>query len=78
MWLVTTNDNLAAIAFYRARGWRQAAVRRGAVSEARRLKPQIPAFGTNGLPKEDELEFELRLDDPDARWEDADVRGGSR
>jgi GNAT superfamily N-acetyltransferase len=78
MWLVTTNDNLAAIAFYRARGWRQAAVRRGAVSEARRLKPEIPAFGTNGLPKEDELEFELRLDDPDARREDADVRGGSR
>jgi hypothetical protein len=47
------------------------------VSEARRLKPEIPAFGTNGLPKEDELEFELRLDDPDARREDADVRGGS-
>ena len=64
VWLVTTNDNLSAIAFYRARGWRQVAVRRGAVAEARRLKPEIPEFGTNGLPKEDEIEFELALGDP--------------
>ena len=64
IWLVTTNDNLSAIAFYRARGWRQVAIRRGAVAEARRLKPEIPEFGTNGLPKEDEIEFELALGDP--------------
>jgi ribosomal protein S18 acetylase RimI-like enzyme len=64
LWLVTTNDNLSAIAFYRARGWRQVAVRRGAVAEARRLKPEIPEFGTNGLPKEDEIEFELALGEP--------------
>ncbi len=64
LWLVTTNDNLSAIAFYQARGWRQVAVRRGAVAEARRLKPEIPEFGTNGLPKEDEIEFELALGDP--------------
>lgn len=64
LWLVTTNDNLSAIAFYRARGWRQVAIRRGAVAEARRLKPEIPEFGMNGLPKEDEIEFELALGDP--------------
>jgi DNA-3-methyladenine glycosylase I len=62
--LVTTNDNLSAIAFYQARGWCQVAIRRGAVTEARRLKPEIPEFGTNGLPKEDEIEFELALGDP--------------
>jgi hypothetical protein len=38
----------------------------------------MPALGTNGPPKEDEIEFELRLDDRDARWEDAGVRGGPR
>jgi N-acetylglutamate synthase-like GNAT family acetyltransferase len=64
LWLVTTNDNLAAIEFYRKRGWRQVAIRRGAVAEARRLKPEIPEFGTNGLRKEDEIEFELTLGDP--------------
>ena len=64
LWLVTTNDNLYAIAFYQARGWRQVAIRRGAVAEARRLKPEIPKFGTNGLPKDDEIEFELTLGEP--------------
>ena len=61
LWLVTTNDNLSAIAFYQARGWRHVATRRGAVAAARRLKPEIPEFGTSGLPKEDEIEFELPL-----------------
>jgi GNAT superfamily N-acetyltransferase len=64
LWLVTTNDNLPAIAFYQARGWRQVTIRQGAMAEARRLKPEIPAFGTNGLPKEDETKFELALGDP--------------
>ena len=64
LWLVTTNDNLSAIAFYQARGWRQVAVRRGAVAEARRLKPEIPEFGPNGLAKEDEIEFEFGLGYP--------------
>src|SRR5262249_57538072 len=50
LWLVTTNDNLSAIAFYQARGWRQVAVRRGAVAGARPLKPQIPEFAPHGLP----------------------------
>jgi len=61
LWLVTTNDNLPAIAFYAKRGWRQVAVHRGAVTEARRLKPEIPEFGAHGVPKQDEIEFELRL-----------------
>jgi len=61
LWLVTTNDNRPAIAFYSRRGWRQVAIHRGAVAEARRLKPEIPEFGANGVPKEDEVEFELTI-----------------
>jgi GNAT superfamily N-acetyltransferase len=61
LWLVTTNDNLRAIEFYRKLGWREVAVHRGAMVEARRLKPEIPQLGSNGIPIEDEVEFELLL-----------------
>jgi acetyltransferase (GNAT) family protein len=64
LWLVTTNDNLPPIAFYSKRGWRQVAIHRGAVAEARRLKPEIPEFGANGVQKEDEIEFELTIGGP--------------
>jgi len=64
LWLVTTNDNLPAIAFYSKRGWRQIAIHRGAVAEARKLKPEIPEFGAHGVPMEDEIEFELVMDSP--------------
>jgi hypothetical protein len=50
-------------------GWRQCAVHRGAVAEARRLKPQIPVNGHDGVPIEDEIEFE-RLIDPQRRATD--------
>lgn len=36
LWLVTTNDNRSALAFYRTVGWTQVAVHRGAVREASR------------------------------------------
>ncbi|MCC7408456.1 MAG: GNAT family N-acetyltransferase [Phycisphaeraceae bacterium] len=61
LWLVTTNDNTPAIAFYKRLGMTHVATHRGAAQEARRLKPQIPEFGHEGTPIEDELEFELRL-----------------
>lgn len=61
LWLVTTNNNRAAIAFYRALGWRQAETHRGAVQAARALKPEIPEFDAEGTPIEDEIEFELQL-----------------
>jgi GNAT superfamily N-acetyltransferase len=60
-WLVTTNDNTPAQAFYRAMGWRKVTVHRGATAEARRLKPEIPKTGWAGIPIEDEVEFEFRL-----------------
>ena len=62
LWLITTNDNRPALAFYQAVGWRQCAIHRGAITESRRLKPQIPRTGHTGIPIEDEIEFERLLD----------------
>jgi ribosomal protein S18 acetylase RimI-like enzyme len=62
LWLITTNDNRRARAFYRAVGWRECAVHRGAVTEARRLKPSIPLTGLTGEAIEDEIEFECLVD----------------
>jgi uncharacterized membrane protein YedE/YeeE len=62
LWLITTNDNAVAIAFYRAIGWHQAAIHRGAMRASRRLKPEIPELASDGTPIEDEIEFELLLE----------------
>jgi DNA-3-methyladenine glycosylase I len=61
MWLITTNDNLTALRFYQRRGFSLVAVHRGAVEQARRLKPEIPAIGQEGTPIRDEIELELWL-----------------
>jgi len=62
LWLITTNDNEPAIAFYSRWGMHLAAVHRGAIAESRRLKPEISYFGVGGRPIEDEIEFELLLE----------------
>jgi ribosomal protein S18 acetylase RimI-like enzyme len=63
IWVVTTNDNLEALRFYQRRGFRLAALRAGAVDDARRLlKPQIGVVGEFGIPLRDELELELLLE----------------
>ena len=62
IWLVTTNDNLEALRFYQRRGFVLSGLRLGAVDDSRRrLKPQISAIGSFGIPLRDELELELRL-----------------
>ena len=61
-WLITTNDNATALSFYRAMGWRQVAVHRGALCESRRIKPEIPEFAADATPIEDEIEFERLLE----------------
>jgi len=61
LWLVTTNDNVAAQRFYLALGFSLVAVHKGAVVEARALKPEIPELGEGGVPIVDEFEFEARL-----------------
>ncbi len=62
--LVTTNNNLRALAFYQRRGFRLVGLLPGAIEEARRLKPSIPAVDSQGLPIRDELHLELRLGPP--------------
>lgn len=56
--LTTTNDNLQALRFYQKRGFRITAIHAGAVDEARKLKPEIPYLGQDGIPLRDELELE--------------------
>jgi len=63
LWLITTNDNRVAQRFYAALGWREVAVHRDAVTAARKLKPEIPEYGQDGIPIVDEIEYEFSLDD---------------
>lgn len=60
-WLITTNDNVDAIRFYQRRGWDWVAVHRDAMTENRRLKPELPDRGAYDIPLRHELEFELRF-----------------
>jgi ribosomal protein S18 acetylase RimI-like enzyme len=62
IWLVTTNENTAALRFYQRQGWDLVAVHRGAVDRARLLKPTIPRV-LDGIAVRHELELELLLAD---------------
>lgn len=57
VWLITTNDNLRAIKFYEKLGYRLVKVHQNAVEYSRKIKPDIPLIGENGIPIKDELEF---------------------
>jgi len=61
LWLVTTNDNLQALRFYQRRGFSIVAVHRNAIEQSRKLKPEIPLTGLDGIPLRDELELEMCL-----------------
>ena len=61
LWLITTNDNLPALGFYQKRGFHLAAVHRDAVQRSRQFKPEIPMIGIDGIPIQDEIEFEMQL-----------------
>lgn len=61
VWLVTTNDNTPALRAYQRLGWDLVALHRGAVSESRVIKPEIPELGLDGIPIRSELELEIRL-----------------
>jgi GNAT superfamily N-acetyltransferase len=61
LWLMTTNDNVRAFAFYQRWGMDLARLIEGGVEVSRRVKPSIPAMGQNGIARRHELEFELKL-----------------
>lgn len=58
IWLVTTNDNIRAQDFYKKRGFSVKTIHENAIQESRKLKPQIPLIGENGIPIRDEIEME--------------------
>jgi predicted acetyltransferase len=61
LWLITTNDNINALLFYQKRGFVLVAVHRNALELSRKLKPEIPIIGNDGIPLRDEIELEMML-----------------
>lgn len=61
IWCITTNDNTRAIRFYQKNGMTLCGFYRNAVENSRKLKPQIPMTGQDGILIEHELEFEKLL-----------------
>jgi len=61
LWLITSNDNTAALRFYQKRGFSLVAVYRNAVEQSRKLKPEIPLIGNDGIPLRDEIELGMFL-----------------
>ncbi len=61
LWLITTNDNTPAMRFYQRRGFDLVALYRNAVTESRKLKPEIPNAGFDGIAIRHELEMEYML-----------------
>ncbi len=60
-WLITTNDNVRAFAFYQRQGLDLRALHRNGVAASRRVKPDIPLTGSSGILISHELEFEAVL-----------------
>jgi ribosomal protein S18 acetylase RimI-like enzyme len=59
--IMTTNDNLRAIAFYVRHGYRIVAVHLDAMERVRQLKPAVPETGQDGLPLRDVIELAKQL-----------------
>lgn len=59
--LITTNDNIGAIRFYQKRGFDMVRLFHNAMDFSRKIKPEIPLIGENGIPLRHEIEFELLL-----------------
>ncbi len=59
--VITTNDNTNALHFYQKRGFVIGAVRINELENSRKLKPEIPLIGDDGIPLRDEIELEMVL-----------------
>lgn len=61
LWLITTNDNTKALRFYQKRGFSLKALYANALEKSRKIKPEIPYLGIEGIPLRDEIELEMIL-----------------
>ena len=59
--LITTNDNLSALRYYQKRGFDMIRFCHNALDDARKIKPEIPLTGKDGIPLKHEIELELLL-----------------
>ena len=59
VWLISTNDNTHAIRFYQRIGFSLRAVHIDAIKTSRKLKPEIPLTGYDGISIAHEFEFEM-------------------
>ena len=59
--ITTTNDNTRALRFYQRAGFRLTALHVDAVTESRKIKPEIPVEGLDGIPIRDEIELSMEL-----------------
>lgn len=59
--IVTTNDNLRAIAFYVRRGYRTIRIALNDMDRVRKLKPNVPQLGNDNIPLRDMFELEKNL-----------------
>jgi ribosomal protein S18 acetylase RimI-like enzyme len=58
LWLITTNENVRALAFYQRWGMDLRRLIRDGVAVSRQVKPTIPLVGPTGIPIRHELELE--------------------
>ena len=61
LWVVTTNNNVGALAFYQSHGLDLCAFYRHGVARSRAVKPSIPLRDGRGIAIAHELELELVL-----------------
>ncbi len=59
--VITTNDNTLALRFYQKRGFHLVALYPNALAESRKIKPEIPDRGIDGIQLRDEIQLELSL-----------------
>jgi GNAT superfamily N-acetyltransferase len=59
--LFTTNDNINALRFYQKYGFHLAALIPNGVEADRKIKPELPQRGENGIPIRDYLELRMEL-----------------
>jgi GNAT superfamily N-acetyltransferase len=61
MFVIATNDNMAALHFYQKRGFNFWTVYPDSINKSRQLKPEIPMLGNDDIPIRDEIELQMML-----------------